>query len=664
MHKHGCIHNEQAPTDVLRFLDTEAIVDDAEDESADDDGEDGMFSHFINGLLIYFMSILVDFIVDEPAEVDASQTRPVYRWHDLDQPEATAQILEDIAEGIARRARREHLPDSDKWDDVLFPPHPTHHDPEIWRVQVQVSGYDLLPYPPSLSEPSLFLSSSYKSPHPAFMRLFILFMIYSASLQAGCERDVVVAILSRELSTSPSGLLSAFSRDAIPGFIYIETHSLEDIRKSLQGIAHVVWTKHGMPRANLVPFFDRVPILEMGLAGVSTTMKAPSWARITRRGKYHNDLAFIREIDPRTAAITALLVPRIKSKQDRKRRRGRQSRPPAALFDSTAFESVRTFNQIFVFQGDVYRHGLLEQTLHPTDVSDRSVNATHRELALFQSSGDPAVTDFLQGTQPHSLGPGDTIRVSCGEYAGTLGYVTDIRDDDNIIIFTSTAGAAGLKVGIREVQVLVESSITLPEFEIDDRIQVLRGELSGTCGHVTEIHGGVLVFESGAGVSGLQVACEDVRRHFQLGDIVQVSRGEHEGKEGFITDLHENFAVIYTREGQNGREARTRSKSHGAVLIAIFHSSKSICVDFVGSPKSGIWQPRGQVQSYRASSPPQQWHSQEIPTGAWRYLSTPDILKGITLSSLERVNRTASSTLMCRLLVAPSIQRFLTPSRL
>ena len=79
-----------------------------------------------------------DFILDEPTEADTSRSHQVYRWDDLDQPQATASILEDIAQGIERRARRERLPDCEKWDDGLIPPHPTHKDPGIWRVQVRV----------------------------------------------------------------------------------------------------------------------------------------------------------------------------------------------------------------------------------------------------------------------------------------------------------------------------------------------------------------------------------------------------------------------------------------------------------------------------------------------------------------------------------------------
>ena len=378
----------------------------------------------------------------------------------------------------------------------------------------------------------------------------------------GCERDVLLTILSKELSIASPRLLSAFSRDGIPGYVYIEGDDLDNIRKALEGVGWVVRNKHGLPRANLVPFFDRVPLLEMTFSGISTTIQAPSWARVTCRGSYHNDLAFIKQIDPESAEISVLLIPRINMERERKGKRklGGRNRPPQVLFDPLGMRDIyRTGqgvqnNQVHIVGGNIYIHGLLEKTFPPTDISDRSVNVTRRERDLFTSSGHPTVISFVNRVESTPLDLGDRIRVLNGKYAGTLGRVTDIVDGNNVV-FTSDAGVGGLVVGIRDVQVLVQSAAWIPEFEIDDRIQVTRGEFVGTSGYVTAIPDNfTVVFESEAGVSGLQVARQDVRRQFKLGDSVRVSHGEHEDTEGFITDLQDDFATIYVQQRQKGQE--------------------------------------------------------------------------------------------------------------
>jgi transcription elongation factor SPT5 len=76
-------------------------------------------------------------------------------------------------------------------------------------------------------------------------------------------------------STS-SGILSAFSRDHIPGAIYIESCTLSAVRDILSG-TYGVHSHRQSPRVELVPLDDRVRLLELDSPFAITT---GSWVRL------------------------------------------------------------------------------------------------------------------------------------------------------------------------------------------------------------------------------------------------------------------------------------------------------------------------------------------------------------------------------------------------
>jgi ribosomal protein L24 len=251
---------------------------------------------------------------------------------------------------------------------------------------------------------------------------------------------------------------------------------------ALNGIPGVLRFQHG---ADLVPLEDRVPLLEM----TSPSVARGSWVRIRKRGRHMNDLGLVYAICAPERSADVLLVPRIQL--DRKRKR--QGRPPAALFNEDAVKevfgekSVVCRNLIRVFKKELYKRGLVEKTFALQDLSDQSVYPTPSELALFRQSGHDSVAQAMIDCAVH-LHVGDRIRVVAGTFQGLSGRLLNIGDH----------GTA--------------------EIEVDDPQKTVT----------------VLTWE--------------IRRFFLLGDAVKVHDGEHSGVNGFIVHMDDDSVIIYVRE--------------------------------------------------------------------------------------------------------------------
>jgi ribosomal protein L24 len=213
-------------------------------------------------------------------------------------------------------------------------------------------------------------------------------------------------------------------------------------------------------------------------------VKQSSWVRLKTRGLYRNDLAFVLDIDERLLAIDAVVVPRIDL------RRKRVMCPNPSLFDLEEVKnvygnsSVEQRNQIHLFQGEEYKDGLLRLSLPVIHISIRNVNPTEFELNLFSQCTDSSIVN----------------------------------------------------AAYRE----------MARFRVDDRIEVIAGQLRGLEGRIADIEPqDTIIISPNAALDSQPIPAPEIRKKFCLGDRVQVISGEHQGAEGFIIDLDEKCATLY-----------------------------------------------------------------------------------------------------------------------
>jgi transcription elongation factor len=272
-------------------------------------------------------------------------------------------------------------------------------------------------------------------------------------------------------------------RDTIPGSIYVEALTLDDVRAALVGISGVRRTRDHAPCMELVPTEDRVALLNMS---DTTAIGEGTWVRIKRMGLYHNDLAFVLEFNKNLMEARVAVVPRIRLASKRQRR------PQPLLFD---IEMVKVFygegsierrNQIHVFRKQEFKHCLLELDLACIDLSDRNIAPTHSELLPFSKCGNPCIVNAAMNEMVR-LRLHDRIKVTAGELQGTEGHVAFIDQQDIVTVN--------------------------PVAALDPQ----------------------------------PVSGSDVRKDFQLGDFVEVISGERQGAEGWIVSIDETQVSLYCR---------------------------------------------------------------------------------------------------------------------
>jgi ribosomal protein L24 len=303
-------------------------------------------------------------------------------------------------------------------------------------------------------------------------------------VKLGRERDVALALLRKAIAIGTPGVLSVFTQDKIQGYVYIEATTVIAIHSALEGTLGIPHFRHNTPHIDMVSLDDRVKLLTM----TSPSTDKLSWVRVQKRGRYKDDLGLVIDTHQENSYADILLVPRILLDHKRKR----QGRPAAALFDVKAVKrvygenAIQQRNQLVVFKGDIYSHGLVEIRFASQDLSSR-VDPTPSDLELFRQSRHPSVATVI-ATMVHFY-IGDRVRIIAGTFQGMLGWLLNI--DDRIATVTAS---------------------------IDEKPP-----------------------------QTFDVMTWEIERFFCLGDAVEVHCGDQQGVKGFIIDLKGPTAIIYER---------------------------------------------------------------------------------------------------------------------
>ncbi|MDT7543821.1 MAG: transcription elongation factor [Acidobacteriota bacterium] len=287
-----------------------------------------------------------------------------------------------------------------------------------------------------------------------------------------------------------------FTRDTIQGSVYLEVSTLDNIQSILGGVSGIIRSGR-VPRMDLIPLDERAPLLDMKMTGMDPQLGF--WVRLRcsgRHRRYRNDLALVTEFDSlkHPALVTVYVVPRIHM-LDRKRKRHSELIPAGLFHPETVksiygADSVERRNAVYVFKGDIFRNGLLELEVDPTDISCGNVLATPMELDVFRRSGDDLVIKALDAGVVVPLQYGDRIQAIAGTFKGLIGHVLEISDNSTVIFQSVDAGQSGEKdMPKKASRFQVCLSEVQKKFELGDRVQVLQGEFRGEEGYIVEING-------------------------------------------------------------------------------------------------------------------------------------------------------------------------------
>lgn len=346
--------------------------------------------------------------------------------------------------------------------------------------------------------------------------LFLQWFLTSA--QTGKERDIVFSLMRKaitmEFTANPLNIISAFQRDSLPGMIYVEARSSQQVSKALSGLVGVYMSRG----VTLVPIEEMASLLLIKKKDLTVT--PGSWVRI-KRGKYAGDLAQVVDITENGEDVGLKFIPRIdlNPKDDGgilaggKRKKGFGAgaqtgamRPPQRFFNYEEVikvygrKQISKRNQVYVFQNDTYKDGFIEKDFKLNALQLESVNPTLDEITRFSRGADGAGLDNESGLDLSIIAeasrkaaiavlqPGDHVEVFEGEQSGVHGIVQSISDDV-VTILAKEVDFEGQKID-------VPARSVRKRFKPGDHVKVMAGQNADETGLVVSIVDNVVTFLS------------------------------------------------------------------------------------------------------------------------------------------------------------------------
>ena len=333
-------------------------------------------------------------------------------------------------------------------------------------------------------------------------------------MQPGKEREIVFSLmrkaLDQEFSAKPLQILSAFQRDSLPGMVYVEARSSQQVSQAINGLVGV-FPSRGI---TLVPIEEMASLLQIKKKDVVVT--PGSWVRI-RRGKYAGDLAQVLDLFENGEEVGLKFVPRIDLNPkdeivsaDGKKRKlkgvglSATSRPPQRFFNFEEVAKVYGRRAIvkrghaYVFNNDTFKDGYIEKDFKLTNLILENVNPTLDEIMKFTHQEDGVeneanvdlsiIAETAKKEAIQVLQPGDHVEVFEGEQTGVHGVVESIAND------VVTMRAIGVDIDGQRVDVPARS--VRKQFKIGDHVKVMSGQNADETGLVVSVVDNIVTFLS------------------------------------------------------------------------------------------------------------------------------------------------------------------------
>ncbi|KAG0222755.1 transcription elongation factor spt5 [Actinomortierella wolfii] len=498
------------------FLDMEAEVDDEEEDEDEDDEEFGAGDGFIADEL------------DEAAEASK-----VSKHLDLDRRrrEEDDMDLEEQAARFKERYRRDYAP----------------------RRAFQGGSDDI---------PQQLLMPDVQSPH-----------LWMVRCKPGKEKDIVFALMRKffdtEYSAQPLEISSAFCRESLKGYIYIECMRQANVQAALNGLNNVFASK-----LTLVPIKEMTDVLKV--RHKESELRPGTWVRI-KRGKYANDLAQVLDIAESGDQAKVKLIPRLDMtpRTDMSYLSGNKrkpvnsaltGRPPAKLFNPREAEKVdklnkpiRKTNNVFTWGGDTFRDGYLEKDMKISSLITENINPTLDEIQRFAKGGvddedggldlSAVALSAMSASLTSHFKPGEKVEVTEGELKNLEGVVDSVSSDMIMI----RPVAKDLKNSILKFP----PSQLRKLFREGDHVKVVNGKYKDETGLIIKIEENVVTIVTDLNVRDIQVFSKDLQMasnvasgtgslgQYEVHDFVQLDAAT----VGVIYKIERGFARIIDQNG-------------------------------------------------------------------------------------------------------------------
>lgn len=390
--------------------------------------------------------------------------------------------------------------------------------------------------------------------------------IWALKVKPGREQALILSI-SRKAATQDLHIISAFFRDSLKGYIYIEARSEAYVKSAVHGLVGVYATTQPL----LIPLEERPDLLRTKKKEVELIIGG--WVRF-KRGKYAGDVAQIVDVPENADAITVRFVPRIdmNPKEEEvvtdangKKRKKRETntaafRPAQHFFNPDEIKSVyppRSVSYakgVYHFQNDDYQDGYCVKDLKLNALNTEEINPTIDEITKFagekasngkgkggdlddddpNNAADDAlnlglIADAARRTANLALQPGDHVEIFEGDSKGVIGTVDSIVNEIVTLAPSETEHpdliGTNLDVSIKSVR---------KKFKIGDHVKVLSGTNADETGLVISLDRETVTFHSDLTGEEITVFAKDLREaaevgsgvneigQYQLHDLVQV----------------------------------------------------------------------------------------------------------------------------------------------
>lgn len=270
---------------------------------------------------------------------------------------------------------------------------------------------------------------------------------------------------------------SAFMRNAVPGWVYLETTLNKDLVQHLRLSPGIV-RRNGDIIREQIDFADWTSLLEQRDLASRTNLAVGDWARVLK-GTYKGDIGYVVAVENGT--ISLLLVPRLPTPShldNSKRKRLRSTPPPEPkLFDPLAIkhdfdiDPVQRKPGVYRFNGYTFEHGLIYKTFNLRSVTSTAIYIPTHVLLLFQSANHPAyaTSAFPRPLEWH-FAEGEVVFV---RHTGQRGLIKAVGDS-----------FAEVEFRMDEDIVHVSMSNLLKRFEPGDFVEVMGGPFQGQSGWI------------------------------------------------------------------------------------------------------------------------------------------------------------------------------------
>nr|CAH8858099.1 unnamed protein product [Trichobilharzia regenti] len=373
--------------------------------------------------------------------------------------------------------------------------------------------------------------------------------LWALRCKMGEEKATVLALMRKfiayQFSDTPLQIKSAFAKEGLKGYIYVEAFKQTHVKQAIEGITALRLSTY---KQHLVPIEEMTEVVRV--VKETGQLKPDQWVRI-KSGLYRDDLALVEYVEDAQNLVGLKLVPRID--YERKRNRGmepeedtnkfkRFKRPAPALFNASKLaDRVQRDGSSLVFEGNRYdADGFLHKQFRISAVFTEGIRPTLAELERFHHTPDSLqiaaaaanaaanlnASVTAEVASNHCFTPGDVVEVCEGDLKNLRGKVVSIEGNNRIIV---QPNHSDLREPIPFTPVELRKF-----FSQGDHVKVLSGRYANETGLVIRFDPTIAVVLSDNSMNEMKVAPKDLRLwqdrattvessgHVQLMDLVQV----------------------------------------------------------------------------------------------------------------------------------------------